>query len=879
MPIFRRWFELCLFVSLSSSTVHAQNAYVNFEGKQTNPIRLSPDGTRLFAVNTPDARLSVFDVSHPSNPFLIAEIPVGIEPVSVAARNNDEVWVVNEVSDSVSVVSVSQRSVTDTISIKDEPADVAFAGGRAFISASRNNRIAVFDVTNHSLLTNLAVFGENPRALAVNSNETKIYAAFALSGNHTTLIPFTNAPLQITNGTPPMDPNLPSPPQVALIVDATNSDWFPSVIKYNMPDNDVAEVDVATLTVSRYFSHVGTVNLGIAVRPGSGEIYVANTDARNLVHFEPALRGHLVDNRIARINSADGTVTNFDLNPGIDYTVLPNLAAKSNALAQPTAIAFDPSGDHCYIASFGTDRIARLDSDGNVLSRIEVGPPTEHGSGIDSRNMRGPRGLALNAAAQRLYVLNRIANTITIIDTATDSVLQEIPIGSFDPTPAVIRQGRGFLYDAKLSGNGTASCAACHVDSEMDMLAWDLGDPGGQMVTNITARGTFVYHPMKGPMVTQTLRGLNGLEPLHWRGDRSNFLHFNVAFDALMGGSMIDQTNMEAFRDFINTIRFEPNPNQLLDRSLPATFAGGNTASGKAVMQISPPPAIGLIGCNLCHDIPPGPGTVKDIIDTATFHSAQTQAQKIPHLRNLYQKTTFNNTPGADSIGGFGFRHDGMFSDLFAFFSQPFFRFANNATTKSNLVAFVLCFDTGTAPAVGYSRTLTASNIFDPGVSNDWSVLEKQTTTNIDLVAKGVIDGRWRGFVFQPGATNYLPDSTNLPPFTHADLIAKIQNGDFLTVMGVSPGEGTRRGIDRDGDGVRDGDVPPPQLSIESWNQQSAVLHWPFSAVGFGLEQTTDLLSNWLPTSDPVTIAGGQNYLTNSPSDAGKFYRLRFPFP
>src|SRR4051794_11571222 len=55
--------------------------YTNFEGSQTNPIRLSPDGSRLFAVNTPDARLSVFDVSStPTAPRLVGEIPVGIEP-------------------------------------------------------------------------------------------------------------------------------------------------------------------------------------------------------------------------------------------------------------------------------------------------------------------------------------------------------------------------------------------------------------------------------------------------------------------------------------------------------------------------------------------------------------------------------------------------------------------------------------------------------------------------------------------------------------------------------------------------------------------------------------------------------------------------------
>src|ERR1043165_1760260 len=105
----------------------AQTSYVNFEGKLTRPICLSPDGTRLFAVNTPDARLSVFDVAHPLSPFLIAEIPVGVEPVSVNARDNNEVWVVNEVSDSVSVVSVSNRVVMDTLYAKDEPVDVVFA--------------------------------------------------------------------------------------------------------------------------------------------------------------------------------------------------------------------------------------------------------------------------------------------------------------------------------------------------------------------------------------------------------------------------------------------------------------------------------------------------------------------------------------------------------------------------------------------------------------------------------------------------------------------------------------------------------------------------------------------------------------------------------
>ena len=312
---------LILLVSALPS-LHAQ-PFVNFEGKQTAPIRLSPDGSRLFAVNTPDNRLSVFDVSNPKNPILIAEIPVGVEPVSVNPVSSDEAWVVNEVSDSVSIVSVSQHAVIDTLYVKDEPADVVFANGRAFVSCARNNQIAVFDAVTHASVTNIPVFGENPRSLCVNSNGTRIYAAFALSGNRTTLIPFTNAPPQPA----PTNPSLPPPPRVSSIVDATDTNWT-NFVKFTMPDNDIVEIDTASLAITRYFPRIGTVNFAIAVRPGvspgSGDLYVANTDARNLTHFEPVLRGGFVTNQISRVNITSGAVTRYDLNPGFSYTNFPN---------------------------------------------------------------------------------------------------------------------------------------------------------------------------------------------------------------------------------------------------------------------------------------------------------------------------------------------------------------------------------------------------------------------------------------------------------------------------------------------------------------------------------------------------------------------------
>ena len=41
----------------------AQGSFVTFESGQVRPLALSPDGTRLFAVNTPDNRLESFLVA------------------------------------------------------------------------------------------------------------------------------------------------------------------------------------------------------------------------------------------------------------------------------------------------------------------------------------------------------------------------------------------------------------------------------------------------------------------------------------------------------------------------------------------------------------------------------------------------------------------------------------------------------------------------------------------------------------------------------------------------------------------------------------------------------------------------------------------------
>ncbi len=771
---------ITLLAYVPTTAESPSTGFANFEAAQTNPLRLSADATRLYATNPANGSVSVFDVTRPGTPVLLAEIPVGVGPASVNPRTDDEVWVANQISNSVSVASVSKGIVTDTIytGAGTEPADVVFAGtNQAYVSLSRSNTIAVYDTNTHALIASLPVFGGNPRALAVSPDGSTVYAAFAIAGNATTIIPSSLAPPQ----PPPTNKNLPPPPQVALIVAASDPKWS-SYITFTMPDNGVVKIATGIVpAISGYYTKVGTINLGLAVNPTTGDLFVANTDSLNLTNFEPSLRGHWVNNRITRIQVATGLVTPFDLNPNINYSILPNPQALSTALAQPTGVVFDPGGTVMYVAAFGTDRVAQVDTNGNVLSFVEVSGAAGSGSNADPKHKAGPRGLALNAVAQKLYCLNRISNTIAVIDTAKMKKAGEVAVGT-DPTPTEIKEGRGFLYDAKLSGNGTGACASCHVDGDMDHLAWNLGDRGGNLTEVVQNGVTYTFHPMKGPMVTRSLRGLQNLSPYHWRGDFTNFAAFNVVFDKLMGNVELTSSDLAVYQTFVNSLLVLPNPNENLDRTLPGTIAGGNPTAGQNdYLTIHATGALNKT-CNDCHTADPGPGSNRMITNCCL-----PQSLKVPDLRNIYQKLLYTRHT-AQSIDGFGLEHDGTFSTASDLLALSFFKYT--AQEKTDIIAYLLCFDTGTAPAVGYTITLTAANVGNQQELTDWDTLQSQAAaSSIDLTGRGTIQGKVHGLLYQPAQATYLSDA-NIS-YTQAQLQAFIEAGDTLSFEGVYPGTGT----------------------------------------------------------------------------------------
>jgi len=712
-----------LSMVFTANAVAAEN-YTLFETGQVRPMAMSVDGNSLYVVNTPDNRLEIFDIktdglAHKSS------VMVGVEPVAVAVAPDGDVWVVNNVSDSVSIVDVTDTMhprIINTLLVGDEPRDIVFAGPdrkRAFITTAhrgQNSPVPLADFTTPGIgradvwvfdsthlgnelggtpLTILTLFMDTPRALAVSANGEEVYVAGFKTGNRTTtLLEMVVTP---QGGVPGADFNvdmngdgIPEPhiadangilqPLTSLIVKYDGAHWVDETgkiwddqVNFNLPDKDVFVIDAMAAVPAQtgFRTTVGTVLYNMAVNPVSGKIYVSNTEALNHVRFEgpgglgSTVRGHFAESRITVIDGNNVEPRHLNKHINHDVCCADNPAEKAAALTQPMEMAISSNGSKLYVAAFGSNKVGILDT-----AKLEDDSFVPDGSNQVVVSGGGPSGVMLDEAHHRLYVTTRFDMGISIIDT--DSKMEVAHIQMYNPEPQHIRDGRQYQYDANLtSSHGDSSCALCHVFGDMDQLAWDLGNPDGAPLPNYAPLAInhedfgfpaeiSTFMNMKGPMTTQSMRGMANHGAMHWRGDRTGangidesvqpdggvfneqaaFKAFNGAFPGLIGRS--EQLSEQAMQDYTNfalELTYPPNPIRNLDNSLTAEQQAGKNFFFDENMVVDT-----VHHCNGCHKVDrtanegltSKPGFFGT--DGKNTFAFQTQFFKVPQLRNLYQK-------------------------------------------------------------------------------------------------------------------------------------------------------------------------------------------------------------------------------------------------
>jgi len=468
-------------------------------------------GDYVYVANTPSHTLDVIDKKTLG---LIRRIPVGVEPVGLALRpDGKELWVANHVSDSVSIVDVFEGSATrfqvvDTIQEMDpktkstrfdEPVGIVFAGdSKAYVSLSSENQIAVIDVATRKIIKRLQITAQEPRGMAVWKD--RLYVVSFESNNQT----------QLSGGRKEdIDGNL-----------VTFDAWEHSIHNNNVlslghvvdivknpkvPDRDLFVFSTEDEQLIETVSTLGTLLYGVAV-DSQGQVYVAQTDARNDVNGRAGTRKHgLAElenrpflNRVTKVRWPDIEGEDKPKASWIDLEPLPpEHPTNQTALATPFALEVSQDDRYLYLTAAGSDAFTILDVEsGELLGRCQVEAV--------------PQGVAieyLDREPHFAWVLNSASNSVSQIDIRdprAPKLLQSIQLE--DPTDSVVKSGRIAFSTAKASSTGTFSCASCHPDGHTDQLLWVLATPvvtGGNQIM---------------PRSTMPIRGLRDTAPFHWDG-------------------------------------------------------------------------------------------------------------------------------------------------------------------------------------------------------------------------------------------------------------------------------------------------------------------------------------------------------------------------
>ncbi|MEL6923995.1 MAG: beta-propeller fold lactonase family protein, partial [Bacteroidota bacterium] len=797
----------------------AVSSFVNFETPHVHPIDLTPNGQKLLSVNTADNRLEVWQLNG-SGLIHLGSIPVGMDPVTVRVRNNNEAWVVNHLSDNISIVDLNQNIVTRILRTDNEPCDVVFGGSpqKAFISCSEANTVNVFQLNNlNAAPQKIRIIGEEPRAMAVSPDGNTVYTAFFESGNQTTIVPGGKGegfqggraedavrhpdgpyggvdvpPNDGNNFSPPMNPDLPPPPPTSLIVkkqsdgrwlDDNDGDWTPfisgnlageshRVPGWDLPDRDVAVMNANSLNVS-YQRSLMNIQMAMGINPVYGRATVVGTNGTNEIRFEPNVKGNFLRVQFASFTpGANNTIT--DLNPHLNYNLrnIPQ-SQRNQSLADPRGVAWNSSGTRCYVTGMGSNNVVVLSSNGQRAQQqpIEVG--------------EGPTGIVLHESSNRGFVLNKFDGSISIIDLNSNNETARVDF--YDPTPQVIKDGRPHLYDAhNNSGLGHISCASCHVDARTDGLAWDLGDPQGEIT--FPAPGTPTqgapfngFHPMKGPMRTSVLQDIINHPSMHWRGDRQDIFEFAEAYESLQGADNAKPTNeMQQLENFLNTIHFPPNPYRNLDNSIANAvpiFGPNNT-----ILRFANP--LNAIepyqnSCLSCH---PGQRGRSDRLVENFLHVGTHQIPET--FRGFYERSGFFSFATDGNTSGFGKLPDG--SEFFDISQMNI-----PAQRNDEFAALLMSFDGGVPwadpqdmpsqdahAAVGQQVTVNGSiSSSDQNLLNQ--LIGMANAQAVGLIAKGRFEDEFRGFSYQ-GNNSWRSDRAG-QTVSQNDLMGEALNGNPIT--------------------------------------------------------------------------------------------------
>jgi len=535
------------------------------EERYASPLELllSPDGRLLYVLCQGADEVRVLNAA---TGVVLRTIPVGHVPRGFSfSADGRRLFVANSWDDTVTVIDTESGRVKATWGAGFEPSSVVEdrAGKTLYVADRIGNDIAVLDAaTGEEKLTLEAGRGASYLTLSVDGS--RLYATHVY-------------PNPTPHRTPPKSEITVIDPTQARVVD-----------RLTLPD----VAGVFHVAISRD----GRLGAAVELHP------------KNLVPLAHVEHGWaFVD-----------TLTVFGADVGRSVEV--PLDELDRYYAYPFGVAITPDKSRIYVTHGGSDCVTVIDAR-KMLSYIRAHPETFAEDLSASAHYvvarvavgKNPRGLVLSRDGGRLYVANRLDDSISVLSTRENRVIQTIRLAGPEKVSA-LRRGEQTFYHA-YAFQGQFGCSNCHIDSTFDGLQWDLEPDGfGKDIVD-----------------NRLIEDLRGTEPFKWNGGNPTLVkECGIRTETYFWRSQnFDDLRLTDLVVYVRSLPSRPNRFRAANGELTPAQERGRVIFNRVVDKLGQPiPRSNQ--CGSCHSGPKGTsqksfdvGTGKAVDNSSLFDTPQ----------------------------------------------------------------------------------------------------------------------------------------------------------------------------------------------------------------------------------------------------------------
>jgi YVTN family beta-propeller protein len=458
----------------TQAVVPATGGAIARNPSSSSPIAISDDDSLLVVVNNLDDSVSLINVTGDAN-TKIAAVEVGDEPRTVAITPDKRfAYVTNQGSATVSVIDLTTNQKTQDIAVGVEPYGVALTpdGARAYVANSASNTVSVIDTASNSVVATVAIPGVQPRGVAITNNNGGAGQQFVY------VTQFLSQPTP--SGGPAQDQG--SEGKVFVLSTADDAQ-IQGVITLSAHETGFAANRSAFggTETDQTFAYPNQLQ-AIVLKNGRGYLPNVAASPEGPVKFNVDTQAFLsVFDVAAKSELAGGTI---NLHAAVKaQTFTPKLF-----VANPWAIAFKHASNDGYVASAASDVLVKITLDDNGVPSVLTVPADGDTTRVALIDVgKNPRGVVVNNADTRAYVMNYISKDVSVIDLTATPEAEIVRIQSADLPPSgsdgekfllgneLFNSSRGEFDEGvaeRMSSEGWQACASCHPDGLSDGVVW-----------------------------------------------------------------------------------------------------------------------------------------------------------------------------------------------------------------------------------------------------------------------------------------------------------------------------------------------------------------------------------------------------------------------